>query len=201
MSQTQSKGKSTAPAQSTGMFWEFADLGFDTGKKLWFVQFYDETNKSVGSYFARTITINKGSAAQYQWKDTQGRPFWHVRERFFADDVEGFSVDPSGNVAVTFKDAPQREAGAVPEDFAYLTYAYHLSNKEDNQRAPMGFVEFYSSGGDLLGRINNRWIIVEDVGRKTTGEYPKIRLRMERKDVKNIVVTKTAIILQGGQPR
>jgi len=181
------------------MFWEFADLGFDTGKKLWFIQFYDETNKSVGSYFARDISLSKGSAAQYEWKDTQGRTFWHVRERFFAHEVEGFSVNPSGSISITFKAGTSSDSGAVPEDFAYLTYAYHLSNKDGTERAPMGFVEFFNAKGDLLRRVENRWIIIEDAGRKTTGEYPKIRLRMERRDVKNIIVTRTAIILQGSQ--
>ena len=179
------------------MFWEFADLGFDTGKKLWFIQFYDETNKSVGSYFARNITLYKGSAAQYEWKDTQGRTFWHVRERFFAREVEGFTISPSGNIMVTFRAGPNSDSGAVPEDFAYLTYAYHLSNRDESERAPMGFVEFFNPKGDLLRRIENRWIIVEDASRRTTGAYPKIRIRMERKDVKNIIVTRSTIILQG----
>jgi hypothetical protein len=183
----------------SGMFWEFADLGFDTGKKLWFVQFYDETNKSVGSYFARSITINKGSAAQYEWKDTQGRAFWHVRERFFAREVEGFTVTPTGSVSISFKAGPAVDAGAVPEDFAYLTYAYHLSNRDETERAPMGFVEFFNAKGDLLRRIDNRWIIIEDAGRKTVGDYPRIRLRMERSEVKNIIVTRTVIVLQGSQ--
>jgi hypothetical protein len=181
------------------MFWEFADLGFDTGKKLWFIQFYDETNKSVGSYFARDITMTKGSAAQYEWKDTQGRTFWHVRERFFAKEVEGFMITPSGSVSITFKAGADTDSGAVPEDFSYLTYAYHLSNKEASERAPMGFVEFFNAKGELLRRVDNRWIIIEDASRKTTGEYPKIRLRMERKDVKNIIVTRSTIILQGSQ--
>lgn len=183
----------------SGMFWEFADLGFDTGKKLWFVQFYDETNKSVGSYFARSITINKGSAAQYEWKDTQGRAFWHVRERFFAKEVEGFTVTPTGSVSITFKASSAADAGAVPEDFAYLTYAYHLSNRDETERAPMGFVEFFNAKGDLLRRIDNRWIVIEDAGRKTVGDYPRIRLRMERSEVKNIIVTRTVIVLQGSQ--
>jgi hypothetical protein len=202
MSQSQApKPRPAAPStpQVSPTFWEFADLGFDTGKKLWFIQFYDEANKSVGSYFARNITISKGSAAQYQWKDTQGRVFWHVRERFFAREVEGFMISPSGNVTITFKAGADTDAGAVPEEFAYLTYAYHLSNKEESERAPMGFVEFFNAKGDLLRRVENRWIIIEDASRKTTGEYPKIRLRMERKDVKNIIVTRSAIILQGSQ--
>lgn len=184
-------------ASSSGAFWEFADLGFDTGKKLWFIQFYDETNKSVGSYFAKNVTISRGSAFQYEWKDNQGRPFWHVRERFFASEVQGFTITPSGSVNVEFKPGSETDVGAVPEDFAYLTYAYHLSNKEAGQRAPMGFVEFFNANGDLLRRINNRWIIIEDVGRKTTGDYPKIRLRIDRKDIENVIATRTTIIIQG----
>lgn len=180
-------------------FWEFADLGFDTGKKLWFIQFYDETNKSVGSYFARSITMTKGSAAQYEWKDSQGRAFWHVRERFFAREVDGFTINPTGNISITFKTGEEAEAGAVPEDFAYLTYAYHLSNKDETERAPMGFVEFFNEKGALLRRIENRWIVVEDASRRTVGDYPKIRLRMERKDLSNIIVTRTVVVLQGGQ--
>ena len=200
MSQPQGAKTRSAPAsqpQLSEMFWEYADLGFDTGKKLWFIQFYDETNKSVGSYFARNITITKGSAAQYEWKDTQGRAFWHVRERFFAREVEGFMISPTGSVTVVFKAGAETDAGAIPEDFAYLTYAYHLSSKDEHERAPMGFVEFFSAKGDLLRRVDNRWIVIEDASRKTTGEYPKIRLRMERKDVKNIIVTRSTIILQG----
>ena len=198
---SQAKG---GPAQSTSsgqvqlsdMFWEFADLGFDTGKKLWFIQFYDETNKSVGSYFARNITLSGGSAAQYEWKDAQGRAFWHVRERFFASEVQSFTISPSGSISVEFKPGTETKADTVPEDFAYITYAYHLSNKE-GQRAPMGFVEFFNSHGDLVRKISNRWIIVEDIGRKTSGEYPKIRLRIDRKDIRKIVVTRTAIVIQG----
>lgn len=188
-----------APAPASQMFWEYADLGFDTGKKLWFIQFYDETNKSVGSYFAKSITMDKGSAAQYEWKDSQGRAFWHVRERFFAREVDGFTVSPSGSISISFKEGEQGDAGAVPEDFAYLTYAYHLSNKEEGERAPMGFIEFFGPGGNLLRRIDNRWIVIEDASRKTTGDYPKIRLRMERKDITNIVVTRTVVVIQGSQ--
>jgi hypothetical protein len=40
-----------------------------------------------------------------------------------------------------------------------------------------------------VGRLNNRWILIEDVDRKSVGEYPKIRLRIEKKDVQKIVTT------------
>ena len=112
-------------------------------------------------------------------------------------EVDGFTINPSGNISIVFKNGEGSEVGAVPEDFAYLTYAYHLSNKDETERAPMGFVEFYNVKGDLLRRIENRWIVIEDASRRTTGEYPKIRLRMERKDIKDIIVTRTVIVLQG----
>ncbi|HUY86065.1 MAG TPA: hypothetical protein VMU77_03040 [Acidimicrobiales bacterium] len=186
---------------NTQKFWEFADLGFDTEKKLWFIQFYSGTNENVGTYFARSLSLAGGRAAQYQWKDAQGGPFWHVRERFFATEIEKFSIDPAGG---TIKLSFRNEAGAeddmtAPSEFAYILYAFHLSSK-DGGRAPMGFVEFYDSSGGLIQRINNRWIIIEGVFRTTSGEFPEIRLRAEDKDIGAITVTRTAIVIQGKPP-
>ncbi|MGD0637853.1 MAG: hypothetical protein ABSA72_07425 [Nitrososphaerales archaeon] len=200
MSQPQpAKPKAPVPTASSGpeKFWEFADVGFDTGKKLWFIQFSDEKNQSVGSYFARNITMTRGSAIQYQWKDTQGRAFWHVRERFFADEVEGFTIETSGNISVAFKPGRGPDPAKIPEEYSYILYAYHLSSKEENSKPPTGFVEFFNSKGEVVHRVNNRWIVIEDTSRKTSGEYPKIRLRIDKKDVKNIIVTNTTIIIQG----
>jgi hypothetical protein len=194
-------GSSTTPAPSSGdaqKFWEFADLGFDTGKKLWFIQFYNAVNENVGTYFGRTVNIARGRAAQYQWKDAKGAPFWHVRERFYATEVEKLSIDPTGGViTLVFKEeeAEGAEKG-VPEDFAFLLYAYHLTSKESG-RAPMGFVDFYDSEGGLVGRVENRWIIIEGASRRTSGEYPGVRIRVERKDIAQMTVTRTAIIIEG----
>jgi hypothetical protein len=194
-----SKPKAPVPTTEpgSGKFWEFADVGFDTGKKLWFIQFFDEKNQGVGSYFARNIALSRGSAIQYQWKDSQARPFWHVRERFFADEIEAFSVEPSGNISISFKPGRVAEAPKLPDDYAYVLYAYHLSNKEENAKAPTGFAEFFNSKGELVHRINNRWIVIEDLARRTSGEYPKIRLRIDRKDIKSVVVTRTTVVFQG----
>ena len=192
----------TATASSAGdgaqKFWEFADLGFDTGKKLWFLQFYNGTNENVGTYFAKNLSLTGGRAAQYQWKDGQGGPFWHVRERFFATEIEKFSIDPAGgSIKLNFR---KEEAGEIdeapPAEFSYLLYAFHLSSK-DGGRAPMGFVEFYDARGGLIRRIDNRWIIIEGLDRKTSGDFPEIRLRVEGDGVGRITVTRTAIILQG----
>jgi hypothetical protein len=183
---------------STQKFWEFADLGFDTGKKLWFLQFYNGKNENVGTYFANSVSLTGGRAAQYEWKDSQGGPFWHVRERFFAAEIEKFSIDPAGGtIKLNFRDEQGKEGDtSAPAEFAYLIYAYHLTSK-DGGRAPMGFVEFYDPKGGLIQRVDNRWILIEGLDRRTSGEFPQIRLRVEGDDVGHVIVTSTAIIIQG----
>ena len=160
-------------------FWEFADLGFDTGKKLWFIQFYNGTNENVGTYFAKSLSLDGGRASQYQWKDAQGGPFWHVRERFFATEIEKFSIDPAGGtIKLNFRNEEGGEDDkTAPTEFAYILYAFHLSSK-DGGRAPMGFVEFYDSRGGLIQRIDNPWIIIEGLHRKTSGELLLLRGNM-----------------------
>jgi hypothetical protein len=200
-STSESTTTTTTNAGDTGQkFWEFADLGFDTGKNLWFIQFYNGTNENVGTYFAKSLSLDGGRATQYQWKDAQGGPFWHVRERFFATEIEKFSIDPVGAaMKLNFRYEGPGDDRAVPTEFSYILYAFHLSSKEEG-RAPMGFVEFYDSRGDLIKRIDNRWIIIEGLNRKTSGEFPQIRLRAEGKDVAEITVTRTAIVIQGRPP-
>ncbi|HUI00177.1 MAG TPA: hypothetical protein VLX56_00945 [Nitrososphaerales archaeon] len=197
----QGAAASTAAANTsdnTQKFWEFADLGFDTGKRLWFLQFYNGRNENVGTYFANSVSLAGGRAAQYEWKDSQGGPFWHVRERFFAAEIEKFSIDPTGGtIKLNFRgEQEQEEDTAAPAEFAYLVYAYHLTSK-DGGRAPLGFVEFYDSKGGLIQRVDNRWILIEDLDRRTSGEFPHIRLRVEGDAVGRVIVTPTAIIIQG----
>ncbi len=48
-----------------------------------------------------------------------------------------------------------------------------------------------------MKRLNNRWILIEDLDRKSVGEYPSIRLRIEKKDVQQIITTRTSVIVQG----
>jgi hypothetical protein len=180
--------------------WEFADIGYDTDKKLWFVQLFDSVNQNVGFYTAKNILIKNGCAIQYQWKDMQGRPFWHVRERFQSSEVEGFQIDMKGNLAINFKRNHGEDDNHIPKNFAYLQYAYHLTTKETPQsvdRSPMGFVEFCNQNGEIIGRLNNRWIIVEDANRRTTGELPKIRIRIERKDIGRIIASRSTVIIMG----
>jgi hypothetical protein len=196
---------SSAPAQDSQAKWEIGDLGFDTEKKLWFIQLYNEVNQNVGTYMAKTVTLKRGNAAQYEWKDAGGRPFWHVRERFFAGDIESIGIDPTGaNLTVVFKDDQQgdKDFEELNVDYAYIHYAFHLSNKEIalGNMAPFGFMEFFDITGKMVHVINNHWIIIEGLERKTVGTYPSIRIRIERKDVGRIFTTKTAVIVQG-QPK
>jgi len=200
------QGEIAAPQSDT--LWEFADIGFDTQKKLWFLQLFDSVNANVGFYTAKTVIMTGGFASQYQWKDQQGRPFWHVRERFLASEVEGFQIDMKGNLVINFARKEGETEGSshrvvgdeVPKNFAYLQYAYHLTTKEtaqSNDLAPMGFIEFCNEKGEIVGRLNNRWIIVEDVRRRTAGEFPKVRLRIESKDIGRITASRSAIIIEG----
>lgn len=192
----QASGAKSPSANEDQEFWEFADLGFDTKKKLWFIQFYNATNENVGTYFARIIDITGGRATQYQWKDAEGRTFWHARERFYATEMESFSIDQTrGKITLVFKNEEEKKEGDVPSEFAYLLYAYHLSSKNGG-RAPMGFVEFYDAAGRSVGRLDNRWIIIEGVNRRTFGEPPRIRIRVERKEIGRIIASNTALIIQ-----
>ncbi len=203
-----SPDKPTTDTQAPGVpqtAWEFGDIGFDTEKRLWFVQLYNEANQNVGTYMGKRMVMKRGRAVQYQWKDGQGRAFWHVRERFFADEIESVSIDPTGALlTVVFKEGRERgEEGSVPEDYSYILYAFHLQNKEaaKNNKAPLGFLEFYNSADKMVGRLNNRWISIEDVDRKSVGEYPKIRLRIEKKDVQRIVTSRTFVAILGKAPK
>ena len=178
-------------------FWEFADLGFDTAKKAWFIQFVSETNQNVGSYLAPSITMTGGDAIQYEWKDNKEKVLWHVRERFFSEEFDGFVVDPAGAMTVNFKDeTDQNEDLHTPKEYAYIEYAYHLTSK-DGDKAPTGFVEFFNEKGEVIRRFNNRWIIVEKVFRKTAGEFPRIRLMAKKSDISEVIVSRTAIIISG----
>ena len=185
--------------------WEFADIGFDTMKRLWFLQLFDSVNANVGFYTAKNVLMTGGCAIQYQWKDLQARPFWHVRERFLASEVDGFQIDMKGNLIINFKKSSHEDNVAkaddqAPKNFAYMQYAYHLTTKETGaeiDRAPMGFVEFCSESGEIIKRLNNRWIVIEGVPRKTAGELPKIRIRVDRKDIDRVLVTRSTVIIMG----
>ncbi len=202
---SQSSGSKPAPSPQSpaapSTIWEFGDIGFDTEKKLWFVQLYNEVNQNVGTHMGKSVVLKHGRAAQYEWKDGQGRAFWHVRERFFADEVESISLDSGAEtLTVTFKEG--RETGEdtqVPEDYTYILYAFHLTSKElaKGNKPPLGFLEFYNSSDKLVRRLNNHWIIIEDLDRRSVGEYPSIRLRIEKEDVQRIVITRSTVVVQG----
>lgn len=181
-------------------FWEYAEVGYDTEKKAWFAQFFNDAGQSTAFHLARTIFMKNGNAIQYQWKDAEGRPFWHIRERFFPEEIEDLDVDiKTHEMTITFREDSGPMEETVKDDFSYALYAYHLANKDarGENRAPMGFLELYDSKGVPLRRINNRWIVVEGVNRRTVGEFPAIRFRVERKDVSKIIVTNTLAIIQG----
>jgi hypothetical protein len=104
--------------------WYWANIGFDTTKKLWFVDLYDNKGM-IKMYIAKNVILKNGSGVQYQWPDRGPRAFWHVRERIFANDVRSISYDNEGNLIVesVSVEAPDED---VPRDYSYVTYAYSL---------------------------------------------------------------------------
>lgn len=172
---------------------EFADIGYDTQQNLWFVQMFNETNQNVGFHTAKKIELS-GCAVQCSWKDTQARPFWHVRERFTSKEVKGFSSDVDGNLKIEFEKSESNNS--YPENYSYVQYAYHLTSQAQNQ-ASYGFVEFCDADGKILYTLNNRLIIVEDAKRLTIGSLPKIRIKVLKEDIEKLIVTKTAVVIVG----
>jgi len=173
---------------STPSPWLWANVGFDTMKKLWFVELYNHSGNTQ-TYIARNVILNDGYGVQYQWQNRGQHAFWHVRERIFASDVRRISYDESGNLVIE----SVRIEGVdeeTPAHYSHLCYAFSLKTSR-------GFVEFFDANNKLLKKINEKWLVVEGLTRKTIGEYPNIRFRVEREDIKKIVVTKTALILMG----
>lgn len=185
----------------TDALWEFGDIGFDTAKKMWFVQLTDKANEIISTRHGRSVKVCGGTVAQYQWKDTDGRVFWHVRERFFARDVASIAETPDGEIRIEFNGSREVGTSAVPEHFEYIVYAYHLTDKTADTASPMGFLEFFGKDGQSLQRIDNKWIFLEAATHSTEGTYPKIRMRVERSDLKDVLVTSSCVILRGPTQR
>jgi hypothetical protein len=168
---------------------------------MWFVQLTDKANEIVHTRHGRSVKVCGGTVAQYQWKDTDGRVFWHVRERFFARDVKSIAETPAGEICIEFKSSREAPAMAVPEHFEYIIYAYHLTDKAADAASPMGFLEFFGKEGQSLQRIDNKWIFLEAATHSTDGTYPKIRMRVERSDLQDVLVTSSCVILRGPMSR
>jgi len=167
--------------------WSWADIGFDTEKKLWFLRL--NNHKGIVKIFrAKRIIIKNRNGVQYQWPE-KDRESWHVRERIFANEVRTIHYDKDRNLIVNSikAETPNQK---IPESYSYVTYAYSL-------KTGRGFVEFYDKENQLLKKISEKWIIVEGLNRKTIGKFPHIRLRVERKDIRKILFTKTAVVITG----
>jgi hypothetical protein len=168
--------------------WEWADLGFDTKSRIWFLQLFNYSG--VAEIFqAREILLTGGSAVQYQWPQIGLRPMWHVRERIFSREVGTIEYDEEGRLVVEHV-TEVRAKEQVPETYESITYAYSISTAR-------GILEFRDRDNTVVKRIDDRWIVVENLARKTIGEFPDIRLTVRREDIENILLTDTCVIIQG----
>jgi hypothetical protein len=167
--------------------WEWGDVGFDTKKKLWFVSLFNEKGK-VAWYYAKNIILDGVCGVQYQWPHP-GQLFWHVRERIFPENVREIEYDSKGDLVIKFIPVYSIEED-IPSNYLYLSYAFSLHTSK-------GFIEFYDDKHNLITTISNKWLIMEDLRRRTAGEFPKIRLIVEKKDITQIIITKTTAIVIG----
>lgn len=173
--------------------WELADLGYETSKRLWFLQMTGPRNEPAGMIFARSVKIDGGLAHEYGWKDTRGSPGWHVRERFYNEDVQDVLTDGWRDGAfdnLTIRFAPRGKIQPpIPKEYNYVCYAYKL-------RTGKGFVEFFKDGKKIQF-IDDKLVIVEGIQRQTAGEIGDLRLKVPRESIAEIVMTESAVILRG----
>jgi hypothetical protein len=172
--------------------WTFADLGFDTGKKLWFISYHDSSGGGQGILYAAKIVLKDITASQYQWPDPRGN-LWHVRERILASRVKGISQDEQGTITVYGITGGEGEEPSleIPE-FDYLEFAWHL-------KTSLGFVNFFKEGRGV-GGFDDRVLSVESLTHQTVGEYPMIRLRAEAAEIQSVIATSHSVIIRGKSP-
>jgi len=68
-----------------------------------------------------------------------------------------------------------------------------------DRRFPMDGLRLFASARSAGRSLDG--IVVEDVDRKSVGEYPKIRLRIDKKDIQRVVTTRSTVIVQGRAPK
>ena len=180
--------------------WLYANIGFDTGRKLWMVEFFDEGANWPPKYvmYGSGVTVKGGEAKQFEWHEV-GAQFWHVRERIFAKDVEsiektasksGSFLGAEGTIVIQYRERTKDGAG-IPDAWDYVDYAFDVGGDA------RGFAGFFDKDGKPVGVVKDRWILVEGVSRISVGEYPNIRLRLLRGEVTRTVLTDSVLVFCG----
>jgi len=180
--------------------WTYADIGFDTGKQLWIVQFHDAKGDGAGMLAARSIAVRDGTSFQYEWADNgqlpngqvNPRDFWHVRQRILPEHVLRVTME-DGAIAIEGIRGVEPEGEApfpLEEGVAAIEFAYSLGTSK-------GFVELVDAKGKVTKKLEGRWIITENLTMNTVGTYPHIRLRAEAEDVHGLVITGTSCTIVG----
>jgi hypothetical protein len=181
--------------------WEYADVGFDTGRKLWVLQFNDAKGNGAGNMPGRAIELRDITSFQAAWPDNGVLPdgsynptnFWHIRQRILAEHVA--SVYLEGERVVVQGVRGQEADGEAPyvpgEDVDAVQFAYSRSTSK-------GLVELVRADGSIKEeRLQGRWIFTENLTMRTVGEFPNIRLRAQRDSLAGLVLTGTTCTIVG----
>lgn len=182
--------------------WTYADLGFDTGVKLWFIDFYNAAGVIIHRLFSIEVVIGGGSAKQVEWRDQATGNFYHVRERIYPRSLISLVTEASSNplkapgrIVITYTPESKEVNAKIPDEYAYLCYAY------DVKGSARGFVEFYDDSGDMLASHGDRWIIVNGVKRRTLyrpeAEKDLIRIMVRKEDIGYVAIAEDVILISG----
>jgi hypothetical protein len=171
----------------SGMEWSFADVGYDTSRKLWFIAFQRADGHGVATVYGPRMILKGVTGYQYEWPTEKGEG-WHVRERVFSGQLDRLLQDEQGTLTV-LGHGPGHADSSAPTEFDYLEFAWHL-------KSGVGFIDFFKDGV-AFSRLEKRSLTVESLNHETTGTYPAIRLRAQRADVREIVLTRTCAIIVG----
>jgi hypothetical protein len=184
--------------------WVYAQVGFNTERRLWFTDFYDSRAQIAGFWIGKSIELRDGTTYQYGWVDT-GRfpdgspnpnvprdPLHHVREQFLAEHVQRVSMEDD-HLTVEFqrgKEPTSEEPLPVPEGVAALDLAYSLTDGK-------GFIECVDAQDKVVSKLAGKLLVTENLTQKTVGTYPHIRLRTPIELVGGLVITGTACVVVG----
>jgi uncharacterized protein len=163
--------------------WSYADIGYDRERKKWFVNVLDVNGKQLAVFVASKVELSV-NGEQISWEDSKGGG-WHVRERIYRKDVsrivqKGDSVKIVGVV---------KKQAVIPENWEHLEYMYSRETGKANVR--------FFGGGKMLGQINDVKVIAERVRRRTEEDNSDVRYGVDRKDVKDLIVTESVALILG----
>jgi hypothetical protein len=187
--------------------WARGQLGFNTQRELWFVDYFDRKGQSAGFNMARHVDIRHGTTYHAAWPDNglnpdgspdpNRRDFYHIREEFRAELVKRVAIEDSTIVVEFVRGKMPDELSEPPTPLHDDAVAVQMAYSTADGR---GFVEEVDRNGLVLRRLDQKWLMTENLTQATVGSWQPdraIRLRTERADFLGYVITGTTCVIVG----